>query len=234
MWATLSDAGNSNMKQTREAGLRWARSHLVEPWGLCQGCPSTPQCFYDGQWQNQAQTFTSNWLISKQKTYNYTFCLAMWFLQPHTHCTKACKHKLRFQRTLFMVTQLFTAQVKAGPQINPAPFTPTLQSKKSVSRAPRYSTSLLTPLSPPTQLLAATLCPHHCQCHCHNHTQHAPTLLLTFPLTKRGPWSFSCWLFWDMAVERVKALLSRSRKPPWLCPVQQPTATRLHSPDLLF
>lgn len=96
----------------------------------------------------------------------------------------------------------------AGPQVKPAPFTPTLQSKKSVSRGPRYSTSLLTPLSPPTQLLAATLSPHHCQCHCHHHAQHAPTLLLTFPLTKPGPWGFSCRLFWDMAVE-----LSGKSKP---------------------
>lgn len=53
------------------------------------------------------------------------------------------------------------------------------------------STSLLTPLSPPTQLLAATLSSHHCQCHCHHHAQHA----LTFPLTEPGPWGFGCRLF---------------------------------------
>lgn len=66
MWATLSDAGNSNMKQTREAELRWARPHLAEPKGLCQGCPSTPQCLYDRQWQSQAQTFASDWLMTKK------------------------------------------------------------------------------------------------------------------------------------------------------------------------
>lgn len=98
--------------------------------------------------------------------------------------------------------------MKAGQQPKPAPFTPTLQSKKSVSRVPPYSTSLLTPLSPPTQLLAATLSPHHCQCHCHHHAQHAPTLPLTSPLTKPGPRGFSCRLFWDTAVE-----LSGESKP---------------------
>lgn len=109
-----------------------------------------------------------------------------------SHYTKAHKHNLNpinvpeLQHTLSMVTQFLTAQMK------PALFTPTLQSKKSVSRAPQNSTSLLTPLSPPTQLLAATLSPHHCQCHCHHHAQHVPTLLLTFPLTKPGPWGFSC------------------------------------------
>lgn len=52
MWATLSDAGNSNMKQTREAELRWARSHLLEPRGLRQGRPSTLQHLYDRQRQS--------------------------------------------------------------------------------------------------------------------------------------------------------------------------------------
>lgn len=94
--------------------------------------------------------------------------------------------------------------MKAGQQTKPAPFTLTLQSKKSVSRVPPYSTSLLTPLSPPTQLLAATLSPHHCQCHCHHHAQHAPTL----PLTSPGPRGSSCRLFWDTAVE-----LSGESKP---------------------
>lgn len=84
----------------------------------------------------------------------------------------------------------------------------TIQSKMSVRRASRNSTSLLTPLSPPTQLPAATLSPHHCQCHCHHHAQHVPTLLLTFPLTKPGPWGFSCRLFWDTTVE-----LSGKSKP---------------------
>lgn len=184
--------------------------------------------------------------------YIYTFCLkkAAWLCDSwsHTHYTKAYEHKQslnptnapEFQHTLSMVTQFLTAQLKAGPQMKPAPFTLTHQSKKSVSRAPRYSTSLLTPLSPPTQLLAATLSPHHCQCHCHHHAQHAPTLLLTFPLTKPGPWGFSCRLFWDTIVE-----LSGESKPcspaagdpldsGLLYPVRQPTATRLHSPDPCF
>lgn len=114
------------------------------------------------------------------------------------------------------------------------PFMTTLQSKKCVHTAHQYSTSFFTPLSPPTQLLAATLCTHLCQCHCHCCAPHAPTLLLTFPLTERGPWSFSCWLFWNIAVERVKALLSHSMRFPWIWPVRQYTATGFYSPNLLF
>ena len=113
-----------------------------------------------------------------------------------------------------MVAHLFSAQVKAGPQITPDPFTPTLQSKKAVSRGPQCSTFLFTPLSPPTQLLAATLCPHHCQCHCHHHVRLSPTPLLTFRLTKRGPWSFSCRLFWDFAVEQVKVSALPQQETP--------------------
>lgn len=60
----------------------------------------------------------------------------------------------------------------------------TLQCKESVSSAPVNSTPFLTPLSPPAQLLAATLCAYHCHCHCHHRAPQAPTLLLTFPLTK--------------------------------------------------
>lgn len=72
------------------------------------------------------------------------------------------------------------------------PFTRSLHSIKSLSTARQDSSSLLALLSPPTQLLAATLCVHHCQCHCHPCAQHVPTPPLTFPHTERGPWNFSC------------------------------------------
>lgn len=101
-----------------------------------------------------------------------------------------------------------------GWPTNKAFSSPALRSKKSVSGAPRYSTFLLTPLSPPTQLLAAALCPHQCQCHCHHRAQRAPTLPLTFPLTKRVPWSFSRRLFRDMARSESKPCSPAVGNPP--------------------
>lgn len=105
-----------------------------------------------------------------------------------------------------------------GWPTNKAFSSPTLRSKKSVSGAPRYSTFLLTPLSPPTQLLAAALCSHQCQCHCHHRAQRAPTLPLTFPLTKRVPRSFSCRLFQDMARSESKPCSPAVGNPPRISP----------------
>lgn len=99
------------------------------------------------------------------------------------------------------------------------PFMPTLQFDKSVSKVPRNSTSILTLLSPPTQLPAAPLSRHHRQC---PRRQHAATLLLPSPLTKPGPWGSGSRLFRDPAVQ-----LSGESK---LCP---PTAGEPLDSDLL-
>ncbi len=60
----------------------------------------------------------------------------------HTHYTKQSLKPTNDpeKHTLSVVTQLLNAQVKPGPQVKLALFTPALQSKKSLSAAPRYST----------------------------------------------------------------------------------------------
>lgn len=74
-----------------------------------------------------------------------------------------------------------------------------------------------------TAARCVALSPRHCHCHCHHHARQAPTLLLTSPLTKRGPRGFRCRLGHGCGAEWwIKSMLSRSRRPPWLWPVQPP------------
>lgn len=76
------------------------------------------------------------------------------------------------------------------------------QSQKSVSKASWDPTFLVSLLSPPTLLPAATVSPHHCHCHCQHHAQYVATPQPALPVSKLGPWSFSCQLSGDMAVEQ--------------------------------
>lgn len=54
--ATLSSAGNNNVKQAHEPELRWAPSHLLEPQGLCLSFPTASWLLNDTHRQNETQT----------------------------------------------------------------------------------------------------------------------------------------------------------------------------------